>query len=177
MNFPTLQLGLQYTPNPQPTTKWPKIQSRKGTTRLNSRLFAALPKVESAAKESTDRRLQLGVAVNGQYFLSQLSALTIGLEAIRHGNIRAQGRLDGARYDYHQIGGLVGHAFVLGKFSFGQQLGWYLYRPYPSPKPRIYQRYELMVELGRNWQVGTGLKAHGKTAENLDLRLGYLLLR
>ncbi|MEM9300215.1 MAG: acyloxyacyl hydrolase, partial [Bacteroidota bacterium] len=77
-------------------------------------------------------------------------------------------------FDFHSLGLVVGNNLVFGKFTFNQQMGYYLYRPYPTENSDFFQRYELLYLIGKRYQIGTSLKAHGHVADNLDLRFGIL---
>lgn len=173
INFPTFGLGLRYYPKPIDLPDWPRNQSNKGKLQAYTRLFAAIPKVSADSVNPEVRRLQVGLAAGGLYFISQLNAINLGFELVRDGARKEARERKGATYDFHSIGIMLGHNFVFGRFTFNQQMGWYAYRPYPSDQAQFYQRYELLYSLGQ-LQLGTGLKAHGDTAENIDLRIGWL---
>lgn len=173
INFPTVGLGLHYRPQPVNFPSWPRNQSNKGKLKGYLRLFAAVPKVSADSVNPTVRRLQLGLAAGGLYHFSQLNALNLGVELVRDGAKKEVRERKGEDYDFHSIGLMLGHNFVFGRFTFNQQMGWYAYRPYPSDQAQFYQRYELLYSLGQ-LRIGTGLKAHGDTAENLDMRLGWI---
>lgn len=68
----------------------------------------------------------------------------------------------------------LGHEFLLGKFLFSQQLGFYLTNPNPE-FPAVYQRYGLVYRINRTFGAGINLKAHGHVANFLDARVSISL--
>ncbi len=65
----------------------------------------------------------------------------------------------------------VGHEFLLGKFVFSQQFGFYLINPNPIHSD-VYQRYGLVYRINKTLSTGINLKAHGHVANFLDFRAG-----
>ncbi len=74
--------------------------------------------------------------------------------------------------DYKRIGIFAGHELFLEHLSFETQLGFYVYKPFKIDKP-FYQQVRIKHHFNKNIFVGLGLKAHGASAENFDLTVGY----
>jgi hypothetical protein len=122
-----------------------------------------------------EKRLFLGnpgVEVKYSRQVARLNAVTLGAEWLYD---------NGARYVMVQTeetadpqrGGLaLGHEFLLGKFIFSQQFGYYWYKPYAT-KDKVYQRYGLVYRAGQHLSLGINLKAHGHVADFLDVRMGW----
>lgn len=175
MNFPTASLGLSYHPDKKTLEKRDKNMINKSKLLYYARLFGTLPEVEGNEIETNERKLLLGISGGILYHLTQTNAVNGGFEFISNGAYKAAAEKQDLDYDHHEINFLVGHNFVFGRITFNQQLGVYLYRPFPSTSKDIFQRYELLYQLGDKFQIGTSLKAHGHVADNFDLRFGILL--
>lgn len=174
MNFPTFGLGLSYIPKPQPLPDRPKTGTKKGNSDGYLRLFGTLPTVGSGGALDNERKLLLGISGGVLYHLTHLNALNVGVELVRDGSLKAKAENLGEDYDHHLAALMLGHNLVFGRFTFNQQLGYYLYKPFPSTDKDFYQRYELLYRINDRLQMGTSLKSHGHVAENWDIRLGIL---
>lgn len=76
--------------------------------------------------------------------------------------------------DRSRVSLMGGHAFLLGRFSFAQKAGVYLWSGHLTKAP-WFQYYTLDFSATENLGIGFGLKAHGKVAEFLGIRLLYHL--
>ena len=104
--------------------------------------------------------------------VGRLSALTGGTEWIYHGRYPYQARQEGESTHGFMGGVAVGHAFLLGNFIFGQQMGVYLLRP-QGERHDLYQRYSLMYMINDEWGAGISLKAHAHVADFIDFRTAF----
>jgi hypothetical protein len=68
---------------------------------------------------------------------------------------------------------LAGHQFCFGRFGFSQQIGHYTYRDYEY-QTDFFQRYVITYLLAQKISIGVSLKAHGKEAEQMDIRAAYV---
>ncbi|MEQ9300337.1 MAG: acyloxyacyl hydrolase [Cyclobacteriaceae bacterium] len=177
MNFPTMTVGVKYLPKPLDLQVREKRNDQKGQLGGYVRFFSTLPEVDLDTTSNVDnsREVLLGLSVGVLYHITHTNAFNVGVEVIRDGSYARTAEITGSAYDPYLVGLLVGHNFVFGKLTFNQQIGWYAYRNYPPMDRQFYQRYEILYRLGEQWQIGTSLIAHGHVAENLDLRLGYLI--
>jgi len=175
MNFPTFGLGVSYMANAIELDNRGKTTTNKGKLYYYTRLFGTLPEVDESETTDNTRKLLIGVSGGALYHVTQSNALNLGVEIISNGAHKTQAERMNEDYDHKSINLMVGHNFVFGKITFSQQVGWYLYKPFPSTSKEFFQRYELLYKIGDVFQVGTGLKAHGHVADNLDVRLGVLL--
>ncbi len=175
MNFPTASLGLSYTPELLTLEKREKSLINKNKLLYYIRLFGTLPEVEGNEIDENTRKLLLGLTGGALYHITQTNAINAGVELISNGAHKEAAERMNEDYDHHVVNLLLGHNFIFGRITFNQQLGFYIYRPFPATSKDIFQRYELLYQLGDRFQVGTSLKAHGHVADNFDLRLGILL--
>jgi hypothetical protein len=71
-----------------------------------------------------------------------------------------------------QIPLVDGHEFLLGKFIFSQQIGYYLYKPAPYDRD-WFHRWGIMAKVNKHWWAGFNLKAHLQVADFIDVRVIY----
>ncbi len=177
MNFPTWTTGIKYHPQPIKLEAREKKNDQKGKLGGYIRAFGTLPEVDTDTLSGTDnsRALLLGISGGALYHFTHTNALNIGIEIVRDGSNAQSTTTNDVPIDPYIIGLMLGHNFVFGRLTFNQQLGWYVLRDELAGNRDFYQRYEILYRLGERWQVGTSLLAHGHVADNLDLRLGYLI--
>ena len=67
---------------------------------------------------------------------------------------------------------LIGHEFLLGRFTFSQKIGPYIYNigKYNDP---VYQRYGLNFYITENFFTGIHVKAHRHVADFMEIKLGW----
>jgi len=172
LNYPSVNLELSYSWNPIAFERKEKIpfSEMKKQRFLSATAFVAGKSIDRSGVTYAVPGLELSYS---QQF-GRTSAFTAGLEFINNLAYRKEIEKQGLETDHKQVALVAGHRFLLGDFSFGQQIGVYLYRPY-DVKPDWYQRYSLMWFPFKSFGVGTALKAHGHVAELLDFRLSYRL--
>jgi hypothetical protein len=173
INWPTLSLGVQYTPRPVSPPERPQPPRKR---------YRNEPWQYELGPFFTTRTV--GVGGKRRYFigglnatmsrpLGRLHAWTISVEGAWDGVRRERFRLDGLPgRSAWWVGALTGHEFLLGKYRFGQQLGAYLYQDAPY-YPRFYHRWYLVRRFGSDWYLGFGLKAHVQVANFLEGRVSY----
>jgi hypothetical protein len=109
----------------------------------------------------------LGLQANRQ--VNPLHAINLATEIYWDASLAERLRQDNLDASSFRWGWMLGHQFLLGKFRFSQQLGIYAYSdsPYFS---RWYHRWGVMYDFHEKWGIGFNMKAHGQTANFLDLR-------
>lgn len=112
----------------------------------------------------------------GQYSrqFGRTSAWMAGAELVWHGTNAHLIRQEELSLHPAQVNVLAGHEFLLGRFTFSQQAGVYLWRDYNST-PDWYQRYSIGYRVWRSLALGTSLKVHGHVAEWLEGRIALVL--
>ncbi len=173
INFPTASAGVDYTFNPQ---RFPKREKMSPDTvqlannwEVNS--FVAYKERSHGAGE---RFFIYGAQGFYNHAIHQLHSLRVGAEWIINRAVRAKIKKQGEQHEllkHHRGNLLAGHAFLLGRFRFSEQIGVYLFRPYNDNHP-VYQRYSLTYRITDHIQAGIGLKSHLHVADFLDLRFG-----
>jgi len=170
LNYPTLALGVEYSLKPRVF---------KSKTELNTsppppkRLWTL--EAFAAGKAIDETRVTYavyGLEASYLYQFSRVSAWDAGIELLR--NAAYEQVLDnaGTPSNHFEASLLAGHAFVMGKFTFSQQAGVYLYRDY-APTPDWFQRYGVNYYFWKNLSLGANIRVHGHVAEFLDVRLGW----
>lgn len=175
MNFPSYNLGVDYTLNPQVLPRPVKNKNWRQFPRHYAyvQAVATIKTVEAtdAYPENIPKWLLGGMAMAGRR-VSRLSALAVGTEWIHDGWARTILDRQGNTTSTFRGGLLFGHELLAGRSRFSVLLGAYLFNPAGSEDP-VYQRYALSYRFGRHLLVSSSLKAHRHVAEVLDLRVGY----
>ena len=106
-------------------------------------------------------------------WLARSSAFTGGIEWINDGSRRERLDAEGRENTvHHRVGLTLGHAFWLGRVTFSQELGVYVFDQYKVNDP-VYQRYILSLRVYRQLGIGMSIKAHRHIADFLDARFTY----
>ncbi len=201
INYPTASIGLVYhtQTNSLPQYDYEKDESWRNNNniKVDFSIFAS-PKggyakisdpsqTWNSAAWKQQRKLLIGGNVQASKQVSGINALNVGAEAYYDGAIASIKDNRGVPSSNMFVGVLAGNDFIIGRFLFSQQLGWYVYKntkyldttyynqsgrtsPYKTP---FYQRYGLRYRFLDNWYAGFNLLAHGKTADFFDVRLTY----
>ena len=174
MNFPTLSLGVDYVLNPEEFPQREKVKNKTGDIKFYTRFFTTRPDVPPTDNLPPGREWLFGLAAGAQTTFASFHGINLGIEVIQDNSLKEKGVRQNINKDHHMIAALVGHHLLFGKFDFNQQLGFYIYKPFPFTEHKIYQRYELAYFLTDKLIIGTSLKAHAEVAENFDIRIGLL---
>lgn len=174
MNFPTVSMGLVYTPQPLPFPEpknWPKpLLTRRFVVRVAPfGSVRTLPQTDLFPERAT---WLLGVTATAGWRLNRFHALSGGTEVVSDGYIREQRRRENRPPDGWQAALLGGYELWLGRYVFATHLGWNAYQPDSVPDGRVFQRYQLLYAPAPHIRVGVGLKAKLNVAEGFDVRVG-----
>jgi hypothetical protein len=141
------------------------------------------PKGGFQPDSAPDRRFVAGGSVQ---FLKQVSPIDVvtagaevyyddGLHAIKENYIK-----DNSSSTFAGI--LLGHQFLLNRFTFSQQLGIYIFkqtdyynRVYADLFHTVYHRWGINYQLRKHWFIGINLLAHNQIADFVDGRVTYRL--
>jgi len=171
VNWPTASLALQYYLTPA------------GTLNYSSQQVAILKKVfytvyafyssRTTAIGQKARYSIFGFNANAIKPLSAISGIIAGVELYNDLSVAKRLQLDNINNTASiRSGFMAGHVFLLGKFNFSQQLGFYLYSPSPYFTD-IYHRWMLNYSKNNRFVIGVSLKAHAQVANFIDARIGY----
>jgi hypothetical protein len=163
INYPTFFLGFEkalqpyIVPPPSPPTSYKK----------NRRLETVLSGGLKHDNDSTPQDMVSGL--NGLYShqVSRINAITgnVFFEYIHRSYLTG--------WEATMISVLIGNEFLLGKFTFGQQIGCYLKQSESTPS-RLLQYYSLHYYFNKHFLAGIAIKAHGQVAEYLGIRIGHV---
>jgi hypothetical protein len=104
--------------------------------------------------------------------LSNINGLLAGIEFSYDGSFKEISDRMEEHYAPYVFSVHAGHAFVIGRITFTQQMAFYAYRPFPSTSESFFQRYGIYYRIGKMVSLGFSLKAHGHVAEHMDVRMG-----
>ncbi len=176
INYPTLSLGMDYTfqtPHFQQynSVNWRELHQKKLTWD-----FAVFGMAKKAFRNETNRYAVIGISTQLSRVVGRLNALTAGVEYVADFSHKESGLRQGKNIDFQSVGILLGHNFLLGKFSFSQAMGIYLLS-YQPDLDAVYQRYGINYQLSGKIGVGFNMKVHRNVADFLDFRLIYTLVK
>jgi hypothetical protein len=169
MNFPTADIGLQYYFSPFPdisTSPERERNNRRSANFLNIQALTGFRWVwgeftwTTGASARFTRQIRTFYAFNG------------GAELILDKGIRRMIEIEDRSCDYKRFAVTAGQNFFLGKITFSQNIGIYLYSPYKAKRP-YYEKYELSYDIMRGISAGIFLKSHAIDAEVLGFTLNY----
>jgi hypothetical protein len=176
INFPTINLGVDYNLKPLPFEQRIKDRSVDLIPKKNrfdvTFLSTAKTDIKGHAKYTV-----YGLVGSFSHVVGRLSAVSGGLEFVvdladKHEIERVNLTENGDYVDHKYFAFLASHELLLGEFNFYQQLGVYLYSPFDR-KDKVYQRYGLNFYLFKSFFIGINIKAHRHVADFMDMRGGY----
>ncbi len=174
VNWPSANIRLVYSPN---TNDFPNYQKKDISVSKNQRLdiglFTSSKTVEVGEK---DRFFIYGLHATYSKQISNLNAITIGNELIIDNATEEKLRRQNQNKSSMRNGLLVGHEFLLGKFVFSQQLGYYLFNETRFFND-LYHRWGINYYTKSNIALGANLLAHAQAANFFDFRITYNLLK
>ena len=172
INFPTAGLGVDYTLSPidfRERDKFRKPEPDK-KNRYSVHFFNSL---KNADPSDPDQYWIWGVSAWYGRWIGKTSALNAGIEYIEDGSRRMRIIDQDLGLDHRRFAVVGGHAFWLGRVTFAQQLGVYLYDDYKVNDP-VYQRYTLTCRIWDPIHFGMSVKAHRHVADFLDFRVSAI---
>ncbi len=114
----------------------------------------------------------VGVFAQGAKQVGRVSALTLGAEVYRDGELRNLLSKESIDASPVKAGVMAGHEFILGKFLFSQRLGYYVFDQTPY-YDQLFHRWGLLYRVNRHLGAGFSLLAHRQVAEYIDFRVTY----
>lgn len=172
INFPTVGIGIDYTPNPQKFLNRDKTRF-KDTKERSQRL--ELDMLAGLKTSMGDKHLIWGSSANYSRQIGRISALIGSAEFMVNGVVKEEMKRNGIEgKSPMRIGMLFGHEFLMGRYHFSTQMGIYAYRPYrDNGNDLLYQRYKLSYRFDSGIYLGFSVKAHRHVADYFDFRIGY----
>jgi hypothetical protein len=175
INWPTASLGFDYALEPVvfPVREKTRYKTYKGKPpRTDVAVFLSSKTVQAGEK---DRWLIGGIAGQISKQVSIFNALSLGSEIWFDNALQEKlNRAGQSQISSWRAGVLAGNEFLMGRFVFSQQMGFYVYKPAPYFNA-LYQRYGLIYRFNNHIAMGVNLLAHGHVANFLDFRCVYSL--
>ncbi len=173
MNFPTLNLGVEYNINPVAIAPQDVKAPVDRSIHPYAGLFANRRNVESTDTEPGVTLWQVGIYSGIQKRFTTTNAWVAGLEFSHDASIQEKGERSGQAVSPWLFSLLAGHQFCFGRFGFSQLIGHYTYRDYDF-RTAFFQRYAITYLVANRVSVGISLKAHAAEAEQMDVRAAYV---
>jgi Lipid A 3-O-deacylase (PagL) len=189
VNYINTSLGLQYYLF---SSKLPAYKKQKDISWKNQGVHFDMSLYYSPkggyTGTSTDfkpvHKFVLGTSFQAVKQVSNLDAITLSAEIYYDDALRSVKQIFIADSSSNILAGLlVGHQFLLNKFTFTQELGFYVYKQtdkydeeYRQGKTlyhTAYQRWGLYYNVKKRWSVGINLLAHYQIADFIDGRVIY----
>ncbi|WP_234364050.1 acyloxyacyl hydrolase [Lunatibacter salilacus] len=165
MNFPTLGLGINYSPKQY---NFPKHTAEK-TYNMRRYYLEAFGTLRSDSPRD-GRQPLIGFTIGAFQKINAIQGLGAGFESQWDNSLKVLP--DVPNGFIHAP--FIAHHFLFGKVDFSQRMGVYVKKPkIYEPDRLFYQRYVLSYLLKNSIKLGVALKAHGHVAENIEVRLGY----
>ena len=174
INWPTAGITVSYQPHKGSyfTGRRSREKFWKGRPPgFNATLFA-LPRNGENLEGSRQHFMLIGLQLEASKQVGRINNITVGGEIYRDEKLAVTLRRDSLQASPVKAGLLAGHEFILGKFLFSQQLGFYVFDQTPY-FDRLYHRWGIQFNISRSWGLGFNLKAHRQVADFIDLRLVY----
>ncbi len=185
VNYINASIGLQYYAY---STRLPVYNHGSDTSwrhqpmHFEAAIFYS-PKSGYKRDTSVARNFLIGTSVTAIKQISNIDALTAGAEIYYDGGLRSTKEyIVGDTSSNTFAGLLIGHRFLLNRFTFSQELGFYIHKQtkvynttYRDLYHTIYHRWGLSYNIKNRWSIGVNLLAHKQVADFIDGRLIYRL--
>ncbi len=177
LNYPSLALQLDYSLRPakfnlrREESDW-RQESIQAISLHSFWAAQAGGTVGDAFNEQDVTYLVYGFRAQYHRQWARISGFTVALSILENYAHKEIISRQGLAKKSWQAAALIGHEFILGKFRFGQQAGFYLYKDYGAAA-NWYQNYYLLYYPRPYFGLGPALKAHAQVAEFLDFRFTY----
>ena len=173
MNFPTVSLGVEHHLK---ALEFPMYARQPGLLQQPWRRYLYLSGSRQVVKADslrpTTRHPYLGLEGGVMRAVSNINALSVGIELYYDGAQTERVRRSLSDNTPFVASLTLGHALVFGRFSFTQQLAYEAVRPADNTQKAFFQRYTVYYQLGRWLSAGTSMKVHGHVADLMDVRVG-----
>jgi hypothetical protein len=172
INWQTAAIGLLYTPSNDFLPRYKRNTNIKYTNRKLTvdAGIAITPKQEYYPQRVAQRTFIGGALLQFTKPFTNTNAFTGGVSA--HYNHYELKMANATLQNKNPVlaGIHIGHAFLLGKITFSQQLGFYMINPV-STIPDIYQQWNLTYLFTKHIHAGIGLRANSDNADFSDVKL------
>lgn len=185
LNYINASIGLQYF---NYSTHLPVYKKIKDTSWKNqpvhfdvSVYYSPKDGYKYSDTSKQQRKFVLGTSVQIVKQVGNIDALTVGAEIYYDDALRSIKDIYVKDNSSATLAGvLIGHQFLLNRFTFTQQLGAYVFKQtdvyntrYQNLFHTVYHRWGLNYKINNNLFAGITLLAHNQIADFIDARLIY----
>jgi hypothetical protein len=175
INWPTAQLQVNYFPESF------EMRNKRNRNKINdkSRGITLYGLYTSRLLNTGDKVRYSVYGLGAEYFfqIAPVSGLIGSAELYNDHSLKEKlNRLGMDGVSSIRAGIAAGHVFLLGKFQFSQQIGYYVYSP-SKLFDQVYHRWGLNYCHNSKLVIGISLKAHRHVANFTDVRIGYRINR
>ena len=174
INWPTAGLAVSYQKMSRPyyaDARKKENYWKNDALRWDAGLFGIARR--ALDEDGTNRRMPLvGLVLQTSKQVGRINALTLGMELYRDDKLLMKLKRDSLKASPFKAGILAGHAFLLGRFSFSQRLGVYVFDQTPY-YDQLYHRWGIHYSINQKVGLGINLQAHRQVADFVDLRCTY----
>lgn len=167
INFPTAAVGMEYFPKQLPSFDHGYLSGGSEKLRQSYLLLQFIEGYKWVYGEAT---WSYGAGIRYGILLRNYYAINAGAEILFDGSVKRMRVVEDRYFDYKRFGVTLGQDLILGKITFSQMLGVYLYCPYKAKHP-VYQKYELSYKIIPPVNGGIYLKAHTSDADMFGFML------
>ncbi|MDP1727418.1 MAG: acyloxyacyl hydrolase [Bacteroidota bacterium] len=172
INFPSASIGVDYSLQDARFKKRERSRFIPKAGHKYHKEFIAFVSSKVIMHGEKKRHLIYGMGFSFSREVGKLNALNAGAEWKQDFALKEKLRREGVTgMSNYRAGILLGHEFLMGRFSLSQQIGIYIYDP-SHYNDMVYQRYGLNYRLGKLLLIGINVKAHRQVADFLDFRAG-----
>lgn len=179
VNFITSAISYQFKINEKPKLKL-NIKRRLNIIEGNENLqFTAFASYKTSTVNTENFYLLNGFSLsyNKPFGIKKTHSLCVGAEWLEDRAMTELLIYSGAqRLSNQRVGIIVGHEFLFHQFTWGQHLGYYIFKDIPYLN-NLYHRHSVSYKLNLHWSIGISLLAGNQKAQFTDFRLTYKLFK
>jgi hypothetical protein len=174
INFPTVSFGIQYFTQPLIVPQYFRSTENWKTQSLWHYNLAVFGTGKTKTMSQDKKYPVYGLYIDVGRKVSRINLFSTGIEV--EANLAHKALIEDKDMDvsHYRLSTVIGHNLLIGRFTFSQFVGFYVFDPYKS-MDRLYQRYALTYQINRLFFAGINLKAHRHVADFMDVRLGVRL--
>ena len=174
VNWITGNIGIGYHANNNVLPQYQHVKNKfwKGKSPWVDVGLMFVPQQGYSSKLNAERKFMIGGLVQVTKQIGRTNALTTGTEIYYNRFERTMPDPANSNASPVFAGVHAGHAFLLGKVIFNQQIGLYVFNQ-TNYFSNYYHRWGLTYQIQKHWLTGASLKAHADNADFFDLRVLY----
>lgn len=187
VNYPSLSVGILYHSNNNRLPSYQRVKDnswkKNNAMQYYVGLFDAFKDGWTGVGSKYKKQLLIGGTAFAIKRVSNVNALTAGVEAYYDGGLALTKRSTNDNTSNFFASVLIGNEFYLSKFILSQQLGYHVYKNTDTYNEvylkninavrNLYQRYGIAYQLTPKYRIGFNFFARADFADFFDFRLLY----